>query len=186
MASETTAKKTAPKTKKADDSAEKKIDPAPAAEEKQPFKLANFDPEQYVTVRNGFQGMLVYVSKRSGETFVWDNFGDEQEISLRELKNAKNASKGFFANNWFMFDDDWVVDYLGVRQFYKNSVSVDAIDSMFDKSIEELEKILDNIPNGQKRTIAYRARTLIENGKIDSLKTITLLEKKLGIQLIEK
>ena len=44
------------------------------------------DPNQYVTVRNGFQGRLVYKSKRTGERFVWDSFGAEQDMELSELK----------------------------------------------------------------------------------------------------
>ena len=76
----------------------------------------DIDASQFVTVRNGFQGKLVYVSKRTGETFIWEEFGSEQEMELRELRNAKNSYKTFFVNNWFMFDEDWIVDYLGVRK----------------------------------------------------------------------
>ena len=52
------------------------------------------DPEQYVIVRNGFHGKLIYKSSRSGEKFVWSDFGDEQEMQLRELRNAKNSFTG--------------------------------------------------------------------------------------------
>ena len=38
------------------------------------------DLNQFITVKNGFQGRLVYVSTRTGERFVWDGFGAEQEI----------------------------------------------------------------------------------------------------------
>ena len=64
----------------------------------------DIDMNQYVIVRNGFHGRLVYKSSRTGEKFVWDGFGTEQEMELKELRNAKNTSKGFFKNNWFMFD----------------------------------------------------------------------------------
>ena len=146
----------------------------------------DIDPNQYVVVRNGFHGRLVYKSKKTGETFVWTEFGSEQEMELRELKNAKNSSKKFFINNWFMFDENWIVDYLGVRQFYKNAVSIEEFDEIFTKSADEIIRIVSHLSPGQRKSAAYRARQLIVDGLIDSHKAITALEESLGIELIER
>lgn len=144
------------------------------------------DATQYVTVRNGFQGTLVYVSKRTGEKFEWSGFGDEQEMELRELRNAKNSNKKFFENNWFMFDDDWIVDYLGVRNFYKHAIRIDEFDEIFGMKPEELQRRISMLSDGQKRSVAYRAKELISEKKIDSLSAIEVLEKALNIELIER
>ena len=144
------------------------------------------DPNEYITVRNGFQGQLVYISKRTGEQYVWDSFGAEQEIELRELKSAKNSNKKFFTNNWFMFDDAWVIDYLGVRQYYKNALSIDGFDDIFKQSPSELKDTISKLSAGQKRSVAYRAKELIAEKKIDSLSSIATLEDALGIELVEK
>lgn len=146
----------------------------------------DIDATQYVVVRNGFQGRLVYRSKKTGERFVWDSFGAEQEMELRELRNAKNTYKKFFENNWFMFEEDWIVDYLGVRQFYKNAISIDEFDNLFLKSADEIKAIVSELSTGQKKSAAYRARQLIIDGQIDSHKAITALEESLGVELIEK
>lgn len=156
------------------------------AKTKKPIVPRDVDPEQYVIVRNGFQGRLVYKSKRTGEKFVWDSFGAEQEMELRELRNAKNSYKKFFENNWFMFDEDWIVDYLGVRQFYKNAVSIEDFDSIFDNDAATIRSIIAGLSKGQKNSVAYRARTMIAEGRIDSNRTITALEESLGIELIER
>lgn len=144
------------------------------------------DINQFITVRNGFQGRLVYISTRTGERYVWDSFGAEQELELRELRNAKNSNKKFFVNNWFMFDEEWVIDYLGVGQFYKNSLKLSEFDTIFEKSPEEIHEIIAKMPEGQKKSLAYRARELVIAGEIDSRKMITALEESLGIELIEK
>ena len=62
------------------------------AESHTPVIPKEIDPSQYVTVKNGFQGRLVYRSSRTGETFIWDGFGSEQEMELRELKNVRICS----------------------------------------------------------------------------------------------
>ena len=69
---------------------------------KQTFVAKDIDPDQYVTVRNGFQGRLVYKSRHTGEKFIWDTFGAEQDMELSELKRARSSSKKFFINNWFI------------------------------------------------------------------------------------
>lgn len=144
------------------------------------------DPTQYVTVRNGFQGRLVYRSRKTGEMFIWDEFGSEQEMELRELRNAKNSYKSFFINNWFMFDEDWIVDYLGVRQYYKNAIPIDGFDNIFSMKSAELKRTIAGLSVGQKKSVAYRAKELISEQKIDSLSVISVLEEALNIELIEK
>lgn len=151
-----------------------------------PLVAKDIDMHQYITVRNGFQGKLVYKSQKTGEHFVWDGFGTEQEMELLELRNAKNASKKFFENNWFMFDEDWVVDFLGVRQFYKHAISIDDFDKIFEQSPDEIKKTVGSLSKGQKKSVAYRAGQLIKSGVIDSNKAINALEEVLEIELIER
>lgn len=146
----------------------------------------NVDPSQYVVVKNGFHGKLIYRSKKTGEQYIWDGFGSEQEMDLHELRNAKNSYKKFFINNWFMFDEDWIVDYLGVSQYYKNSVNIEDFDRVFKESPDEIKAAIAEMPDGQKRSMAYRAKELIASKDIDSIKAIEALEEALGVELIER
>lgn len=153
-----------------------------------PIIPKDIDPNQIIVVRNGFQGRLIYTSPRTHETFKWETFGDEQEMELREIRNAKSSAKKFFINNWFMFDEEnaWVIDYLGLSQYYKNAITLDEFDDLFAKSADEIAKVVAKLSVGQKKSVAYRARQLVLNGEIDSRKAITTLEKSLGVELIEK
>ena len=159
-----------------------------AAKKNIKYDFSDVDINEYIPVLNGFEGNLIYKSKKTGEKFEWDKIGDEQLIELIELKNAKSSSKQFFINNWFMFDDEhqWVIDYLGMREYYKNSISVDDFDTLFDKPVEELKEILDGLPEGQRKSLAYRASRMNAEGLIDSRKVINLLEENLGIDLSDK
>lgn len=154
--------------------------------EKKPLVPKDIDPSQYITVRNGFQGRLVYKSKRTGERFVWDSFGAEQDMELSELRNARNSNKKYFINNWFMFDEPWIVDYLGMGKYYRFAISIQDFDKLFTKPASEIEKTIANLSDGQKQSVAYRAKQLISEGGIDSNRLIATLEKCLGIELIER
>lgn len=156
--------------------------------EVKPIIPKEIDANQIVIVRNGHQGRLIYKSPRTHEIFKWDTFGDEQEMELREIRNAKSSAKKFFINNWFMFDEEyaWVIDYLGLKQYYKNAISLDDFDEIFKKEPDKIEKIVSGLSVGQKKSVAYRARQLVVDKEIDSYKVITTLEKVLGVDLIEK
>lgn len=146
----------------------------------------NLDPNSIITVKNGFQGRLVYISKRTQERFIWDEFGDEQDIELQELKNAKNSSKAFFENNWFLIDDPEVIDYLGVTRYYKYALNADSFDELFSKSPDEVREIVGKLSSGQKKTVAFRAKQKIADGEIDSIKVISALEDVLSVELIDR
>lgn len=153
-----------------------------------PIVVKEIDPNQIIVVRSGFHGRLVYKSPRTREKFVWGEFGADQEMELRELRNAKSANKIYFENNWFMFDEEfeWVISYLGLTQYYKNALPIDGFDSLFKKTPSEIEKAIYKLSKGQKKSVGYRAKQLIAEGKIDSNKAIAALEKALGVELIER
>lgn len=153
---------------------------------KKTYVPKEIDPNQIVTVRNGFQGRLVYKSRKTGERFVWDSFGAEQDMELSELKSARSSNKKYFINNWFMFDEQWIVDYLGMSQYYKFALTIDDFDSVFKKSAAELPAIIGKLSSGQRKSVVYRAKQLIADGTIDSNRMITTLEECLGVELVER
>lgn len=146
----------------------------------------DLDPNMYVVVKNGFNGTLVYKSKKTGERFIWQAFGDEQEMELSELKSARNSSKAFFTNNWFLFDDPEVIDWLGMSQYYKHALNSKSFDKLFELSPDEIKHSISELSDGQKKSVAFRAKQLIADGVIDSIKVITALEDSLSVELIER
>lgn len=153
---------------------------------KKPIVPKDIDEDQLVTVINGFQGRLLYKNQRTHERIVWPKYGARQEMTLRELRAARNTYRKYFSSNWFMFEEDWITEYLGVSRYYKNSIPVDHFDEIFELNSKELEKKISEMTKGQKQSVAYRARILIKDRKIDSMSVIDVLEKALGVELVDK
>lgn len=144
------------------------------------------DPHTIVTVKNGFPGMLIYESSKTGEMFRWESLGDEQDMELQELKNARNASKAFYVNNWFRIDDPEILDYLGVAEYYKNALNLIDDETLRTLKPEDIRSTVMKMSDGQKLALKYRVKQMIENGDIDSMKMITAFEEALGVELIER
>lgn len=180
-----TINKTAAKVEQAEDRVVETEQPK--AETKVQYKVRKeLPPHAVITVRNGFNGKLIYKSARTHERFVWESFGDEQDMELQELKNAKNSYKKFFENNWFLISDPDVIESLGVEQYYKHALSYEEFDSLFTLSPEEVKERIALLSKGQKASVRYRAKQLIADGQIDSIKMINALEECLGVELIER
>lgn len=154
---------------------------------KQAYKVRKqLDPHTIVTVKNGFPGMLIYESSKTGEMFRWESLGDEQDMELQELKNARNASKAFYVNNWFRIDDPEILDYLGVAEYYKNALNLIDDETLRAIKPEDIRSTVMKMSDGQKLALKYRVKQMIENGDIDSMKMITAFEEALGVELIER
>lgn len=157
-------------------------------EDNTPIVPKDVDPNTIITVKSGLHGKLVYVSPRTHEEYIWDEFGDEQEMELRELRNAKSSAKKFFENNWFMFPDDyaWVIPYLGLNKYYEFAIKLDDFDSIFSMTPKKIIETVGKLSPGQKKSLSYHARQLVADGEIDSRKVIAALEEALGTELIER
>ena len=164
---------------------EKETEPSPAPKKSYRVKR-DLSPDTIVTIKNGFHGKLVYKSRRTGEVIVWEDFMAEQDVELGELKAAKASDKAFYKNNWFLIDDPEILEYLGVTQFYKYALNSQSFDELFYKTADEITEAVKKLSEGQKRSVAYRAKYLIENGELDTLSVINALEKSLDTELIER
>lgn len=146
-------------------------------------KAREIDRHKRVAVRSVTQGGLTYISKTTGLSTTWSNFGDEQWIEVEELIRMKSSSPVFLTNPWIVIDDEEIVEYLGLKSIYDKIISVDELDRFFSKPVADIEATLKTAPKGTKQLVATKARKLVESGELDSNRVIKALEKALEIDL---
>ena len=148
-------------------------------------KKRKVNKDDEVVCKNITNGTLVYVSKKTGAVWEMEGYGATEIFDVAELVTMKASYSRILTEPWMVIEDDDVIDYLGLRNIYdKISVPLTEIDSFFDKPVTKMEKALAVAPNGIKTLIASRAITLINEGKLDSVSKIKLIEKTLNIELL--
>jgi len=183
------AKKAAEETVVKDKVVETKL-----TKEKAKINIKNIPLNTTVLVKSNCYGQLVYKSKKTGFQIEWDNVSSQQYLTLDELLTMRNTYRKFFEKNWVVIegftDDEYsdisteeILDFLQVKQYYKNLLCPENIDELFKMSSEEIEKRLSNTATGSKDFIIIRANELIESGELDSLRVINVLEKSLNCEL---
>lgn len=150
---------------------------------KQEIRKKQVDRDLMVACRNVTEGRLTYISKKTGLQTRWSNYGDIEYLDVAELMTMKASQPKFLTEPWLVIEDDDVVEFLGLKHLYQKLVDVDDLNSFFNKSHTEMEKILDRIPNGVKESIATRARKMVEDGTLYDNRKIRVIEEKLQIDL---
>ena len=144
------------------------------------------DPNLYVSVKNGFHGSLFYKDTTTGEEHRWSEFGDEIEMTFGSLQRARSAQRKFFTENWWLIDDQEVLEALNATQYYKNALTYEDFEDLFSLKANKVKDKVSGLSRGQKRGVVYVAKQKIEDGELADLNVIRALEEALGTELIYK
>lgn len=141
------------------------------------------DMDELVTIKNATQGKLV-IHDSDGFANIFEDFGYELEMEYKELVRLKKKSINMFRENYIEVEPS-VAIALGVDKFYANSLTINEFDEIFNLELDEFEEKVSSCTHSVQQSIGMRAIKLIENGTLDSIKKINILEKILNCKLIE-
>lgn len=148
-------------------------------------KLAKrkIDRDELILVCNYTPGMLVYNNKSNGRTWIFENFGDTDEIEFSELITMKNGQSRFIKEPWLYILNEDVINYFGLQDLYKKIPIPEDLEKIFDLSVSKLEKALNNMPEIAKEIIVKKAKAMIKSGQLDSVAKVSLIEKLYNVEL---
>ena len=138
-----------------------------------------------VMVKSAVNGKLVYVSKRqTGYMETWNGLGEEIPMEMAELYSMKNTDRSFFTENWIEVDPIVLRD-LQMERFYKDSISVADLDSIFDLEGDELKQTISKMKENTRNAFALEAVKRVENGTLTNFRTISTIEEMLNCEIYE-
>jgi hypothetical protein len=149
-------------------------------------KQRKMNDSTMIPVISNFPGFLYYRDPRTQDEFEFAEYGDEHEMTLQQLKTMKAQHRRFFEDKWITFveeEADEIIKYLKIEKYYKDGVSQDDLEDIFDKPLEEIEDILDTTTPNEKSLILTKAREQYETGELVNTHIIKLLEEKLQVSI---
>ena len=147
------------------------------------IKDAGFKDDDMILVMSGVAGALKHRSLTTSR--VWDflEFGQTQKMPYSELLTIRNTNPKVFNQGWLVVLNKRIQEDFGLIEMYKNILTPETMETVFDKSVDELSVLIDNLPEGMQLALMDKARTLYNNGKIDSISIVKLIEQKFNISL---
>ena len=140
-------------------------------------KRKNINLNKEVPCKSVSDGVVGYVSKRTGMEFIWENYGDEHWLEVSELIYMKSTSSMFFTKPLILVDDEETAEYLGLTSMYNVLSLIEDIEEFYSKDIEEIRAILQKTPKGFLETINTKTIELINEGKLFDTRIINMLQK---------
>ena len=146
-----------------------------------------FAPDDRIECKSITAGELIFIGKKTGTVYDWSNYGDSAYIEFQDLKaEVHNAKSNYIYSPLFLIEDEEVLalpDFANVRKLYENVISAEEVDELFSLTNQQFRSQLSKLPNGIKNTIKSIARDKIEDGSLDSIQKIKIIDEVLGTDL---
>ena len=153
-------------------------------EELQEFEIR---PNKYIKVISLNYGILVLSTEPmgNGKVFVFNKFGETKNIIYSDLAEILHCNQSFAESGKFYIADKNVVFNHGLMEFYKNILTKEMIETLFDNSQEQIVDLFKNATNSQRETIvSIIADRLLNNQEID-LNKVNAISKIYGKDIID-
>jgi hypothetical protein len=176
---------TKPKTENKTSVKSAKTAPVPA---KKRLTLADVSLNELAEVQSCFYGTLVYVSSKTGYRITWGEFGTSQYMPVEELMAMRNSQPAFFTNQWVRIIGDNAADvmnFLQLDRFYSQTAKVDDFNDIFTYTPKKIEEVVSTFTDSMKESFARYTRSLVQNGEVDSIKKIDVIERVTGFEIKE-
>lgn len=166
----------------------KKVTTKPVEEMATPKNVEReYAPDDNIKCVSVCAGELIMVGKKSGLIYKWTNYGDTAYVEYQDLKaEAHSSTSPIIYSPLIMIEDDELLktrEFARAKDIYKNAITADEIDNFFNLTNQQFNSQLKRLPNGIKNTIKAVAVDKINNGTLDSIQKIKILDEVLGTDL---
>ena len=122
-------------------------------------------------------------SGKSGQYYVFENFGDECEIEYQDLFALKSRRSNYIYAPHFIIEDEELLEnprWAVVAKFYEDEVYSTDIEEVLNLPPSNFKSALEKLPKGIAKSLQVRVAEKIEDGTFDSLKKIKIIDDVYG------
>lgn len=132
-------------------------------------------------------GQLIYYSTKTKERYEWSNYGDTAEVLYEDLLSMKSAKSNFIFEPLFVIAEESLISqpaWSKVKELYESVEIVEDAEDYLNQTPAKLKALLLQAPDGVRNTIKITASQMINNGELDSIGKIKVLDEVLGTNML--
>lgn len=150
--------------------------------EKKKFKPTDMIPCVSIT-----PGEMFYIGMKSGTLYTFAGIDDIVEIEFRDLDYAARSKDTMMYKPRFIVQDkDFIVLHDSLDKIYSSLHTVGDLKNILKLSPEQMKKVITSLPEGAKDSIKTIAATMVDNGTLDSVKRVKVLDEVFGTEMLLK
>lgn len=140
--------------------------------------------DEVVTVKSAINN-VIFVSPKTQIKYKWNQKGDVEVLSIKEILAMENKSKRFLHTPWLIVDDERVIEALELKDLYNKIIKVENIDSLIELSSNEIREIFVSLPDNYKNNFRNEIYMKVKTNELRDVVVINTLSDILGINLME-
>ena len=128
---------------------------------------------------------VYYTCLKTMDSFMWEEVGDEQEMTYMQIKTMKVKYPRYFTEKWLLICNDEILKKLNLISIFATKVTNEDMKKFYGSDVKAVENLLVSLNDNAKIELSKKIINDVKKGKIVNIKIIRLLEKYLDIQLME-
>jgi hypothetical protein len=146
-----------------------------------------FAQDDLIPCKSITAGELLMVGERTKMLYRWADTDDIQEVEYQDLIYAARSNSGFvFKPRFIIMDKDFVAQNPKVQEKYDTMYTNKDLRDIIMLSPKEIKKIVPTLPEGAKESLKSMASTMIDNGVLDSVARIKVLDELFDTNMMLK
>lgn len=151
-----------------------------------PSKKREYKGDDLIPCKSMVQGEMIYKSRKSGNKYVWSNYGDVTEVEYQDLMGLRAArSKYIFAPLIIIEDEELLneIRWKDVKKLYENLYSIADIYNALDLPNPQFRAALEKMPNSFRKAVSSEVSRRLDEGLFDSIQKVKIIDEICGTDL---
>lgn len=149
----------------------------------------SYEPTDAIPCHSIVGGYVNFLGKKSGTVYSWYDNGDISNIEYQDLRSAMLSKSPYVFDPIFIIDDEELLtlpEWKAVKERYEQIYSVDDLTKIFDLPVVQMTSVIEQLPDIVKRSLITLAKTMVDDGRLESIKKIRALDSLLGTDLLNE
>lgn len=146
-----------------------------------------FNPTDMIPCVSITAGEMFYIGSKSQTLYTFANIDDTVEIEFRDLDYAaRSKDKIMFKPRFIVQDADFVALHPILDNIYSSLHTNKDLKDILKLSPSQMEKVITSLPEGAKDSIKTIAATMVDNGTLDSIQRVKVLDSIFDTEMLLK
>ena len=156
-------------------------------EVKSTVKTKSFKDSDLIPCVSVTSGKLVAVGQRSNNKYTWNGMGEVEQLEYRDLVSMVHAHSPLVFKPRFIIQNDAFLDkFDNIKNFYGSLYTPEDIRNVLNQPADKMRESISKMPVGAKDALKGIAITMIEQGSLDSIQRIKVIDEIFGTDMLLK
>lgn len=159
--------------------------PAPA----KPAAAKKFDKDDLISCTSVFPGTCILIGKRTGNQYVWDQIGEEQEVFYQDLQAEilNKRSQYVYEPLIVINDPEAYGNKKAIKDLYANVYFIEDVQELLASGdTAKIKNAIRKMPEGVVTSVKSIVVSLIQDGELTDYRAVKAMDDELGTDMAKQ